>query len=62
MGWTRFSVPDPSFGWYVRGVTAGVLTGIVVFGGLLWHFHRSLLDRLGLAEAATQELVLEYSR
>ncbi len=64
-GWTRFFVPDPSFGWYVRGVTTGVVTGIVVFGGLLWHFHRSLGDRLGLAEAgadpALQELLLEYS-
>ena len=64
--WTRFSVPDPSFGWYVRGMTAGVVTGIVVFGGLLWHFHRSLSDRLGLAETAgdqaVQELVLGCSR
>ena len=63
--WTRFYVPDPSFGWYVRGVMAAIVTGIVVFGGTLWNFHRSLTGRLGPADAvgdpALQELVLAYA-
>lgn len=66
IGWTRYFVPDPSFGWYVRGVGLAAAATALVFGGLLWWYHGKLLDLLGLYDMldqpGVQELLLEYSR
>jgi hypothetical protein len=66
IGWTRFFVPDPSFGWYVRGVGLGAAATALVFAGLLWWYHGKLLDLLGLYDMldrpGVQELLLQYSK
>ena len=58
----RFLVPDRSFYWYVRRSVAGSATAVVVFGGILWHFHQRLERSLAAVDAATRELVVEASR
>jgi methyl-accepting chemotaxis protein len=62
--WTRLFVPDPTFGWYVRGMLAGVAMGCVVFGWILWNFHGSHVEGIsaGAADPAVRELVVESSR
>jgi hypothetical protein len=66
IGWTRFFVPDPSFGWYLRGVGLGAAATSLVFGGLLWWYHGKLLDLLGLYDMldqpGVQDLLLQYSK
>ena len=63
---TRFVVPDPSFGWYVRGVGIGSVMAALFFGGLLWWYHGRLLDVLGvydaLREPGMQEVISRYAR
>jgi hypothetical protein len=59
MRWSRFFVPDPSFSWYVRSVALGVVGGLVIFGGLLWRFHYSLLERLGVSAFIDHPEMLE---
>jgi hypothetical protein len=63
---TRFFVPDPSFGWYVRGVGVGTLLASLFFGGLLWWYHGRLLDLLGLydllREPGMQDVMARYAR
>ena len=66
VGWSRFYVPDPSFGWYIRGVALGALVAVLLFGGLLWWYHGRLLDVLGLydriAEPGMREVVVRYAQ
>jgi hypothetical protein len=66
IGWTRFFVPDPAFGWYVRGVGLCAAATALVFAGLLWWYHGKLLDLLGLYDMldqpGVQELLLQYSK
>ena len=47
---SRFVVPDPSFSWYVRGMAAGIVTGIVMFGGMLWQFQILAVKDHGVKE------------
>ena len=65
-GLTRFFVPDPAFGWYVRGVALGAVTAALGFGALLWWYHGKLLDMLGLYELLDDprayDLIADYSR
>jgi len=66
VGLTRFFVPDPAFGWYMRAVTLGALATSVGFAALLWWYHGRLLDVLGLYDVldnpAAHHLVVEYSK
>ena len=66
LGWTRFFVPDPAFGWYMRTVTAAAVATATAFAGLLWWYHGHLLDVLGLYDVlddpAAHHLVVEYSK
>jgi hypothetical protein len=66
LGWTRFFVPDPAFGWYMRAVSLGAVTTSIGFAALLWWYHGRLLDLLGLYDVlddpAAYHLVVEYSK
>lgn len=66
LGWTRFFVPDPAFGWYMRAVTLGAGATSIGFAALLWWYHGRLLDLLGLYDVLTDpaayHLVVEYSK
>ena len=65
-GKSRYLVPDPSFGWYVRAVGVGAVVAAVVFTGFLWWYHGRLLDVLGLYEHVDQPVVrdaiIEYGK
>jgi hypothetical protein len=65
IGATRFFVPDPAFGWYMRSVGLGALAAAGAFGALLWWYHGKLLDLLGLYDLiekpGVRELLQEYS-
>lgn len=66
LGLTRFFVPDPSFSWYVRGVSLAAVATSLAFAGMLWWYHGKLLDLLGLYDmidqAGVAELLLQYSK
>jgi hypothetical protein len=66
LGLTRFFVPDPAFGWYMRTVTLGTVAASLTFAGLLWWYHGRLLDMLGLydvlADPSVHHLVVQYSK
>lgn len=65
VGSTRFFVPDPAFGWYMRAVGMGAVLAACGFGALLWWYHGKLLDLLGLYDMiekpGVRELLSEYS-
>jgi len=66
IGWSRFFVPDPAFGWFMRAVTLGAVATSIGFAALLWWYHGRLLDLLGLydvlTDPAAHHLVVEYSK
>ena len=66
VGLTRFLVPDPAFGWFMRSVVMVAIISGACFGGILWWYHGKLLDLLGLYELIDQpgvhEMMSDYAR
>ena len=64
-GISRWLVPHPSFGWYLRGMGLGALFASSFFGLASWWYNRALLTSLGgtdvFADPAFREVLASYA-